>query len=35
MGHQRAVLFKDGQRITYRHDEIVTELPPPSRTAVL
>jgi cyanophycinase len=31
MGHQRAVLFKDGQRITYRHDEIITDLPPPER----
>ena len=31
MGHQRAVLFRDGQRIVYRHDEIVAELPPPER----
>ena len=34
MGHQRAVLFKDGLRITYRHDEIVTDLPAPVRAAV-
>jgi cyanophycinase len=31
MGHQRAVLFKDGERIIYRHDEIVPDLPPPER----
>jgi cyanophycinase len=33
MGHQRAVLFKDGERIVYRHDEIIADLPPPERAA--
>ncbi len=33
MGHQRAVLFKDGQRLIYRHDEVVPELPPPERAS--
>jgi cyanophycinase len=33
MGHQRAVLFKDGERLTYRHDDIVTYLPPPERAS--
>lgn len=31
MGHKRAVLFKHGQRITYHHDEVVADLPPPER----
>lgn len=31
MGHKRAVLFKDGHRVTYHHDEIVADLPPPER----
>lgn len=31
MGHKRVVLFKDGERITYRHDDIVADLPPPER----
>lgn len=31
MGHQRAVLFKDGERIVYRHDEVISALPPPER----
>jgi cyanophycinase len=33
MGHQRAVLFKDGERIVYRHDEIIQDLPPPERAS--
>jgi cyanophycinase len=31
MGHKRAVLFKDGDRLVYHHDEIVADLPPPER----
>ena len=33
MGHQRAVLFKDGERIVYRHDEVIGDLPPPGRAS--
>jgi cyanophycinase len=32
MGHQRAVLFKDGERIVYRHGEVVADLPAPRRS---
>jgi cyanophycinase len=31
MGHQRAVLFKDGERIVYRHGEVIDHLPSPER----
>lgn len=34
MGHKRAVLFKDGQRVVYRHDDVVTDLPPPHRASI-
>ncbi len=33
MGRQRAVLFKDGERIAYRHDEVIADLPPPERAS--
>ncbi len=33
MGRQRAVLFKDGERIVYRHDEVIADLPPPDRAS--
>jgi cyanophycinase len=31
MGHKRAVLFKDGERLIYRHGDVVPELPRPLR----
>jgi cyanophycinase len=31
MGHKRAVLFKDGERMVYRHEEVIAGLPAPER----
>jgi cyanophycinase len=31
MGHQRVVLFEDGQRTIYHHNDVIDRLPPPTR----
>jgi len=31
MGHQRVVLFEDGERTIFHHDDVIDTLPPPTR----
>jgi cyanophycinase-like exopeptidase len=31
MGHQRVVLFENGERTIYHHDDVIDRLPPPTR----
>ena len=33
MGHQRVVLFENGERTIYHHDDVIDRLPPPSRAS--